>query len=149
MKNFFLTLAMFVSFISPAFAQQTQPPVLDTPVQYSVNSRNTYAESSVGGSVAVTINGVSGQSVRLYSVKIWCSTSPQINRIPSVRITDNSSNLLLALPSIAVTNQDVPVGDYNWLPGWTFAPALTVVITGNAGLACTGTTFINVQADQF
>ncbi len=136
-----IALALFSS------AQQTQPSIHNTPVQY--NPLNSYVTAAGSSTAVLTITGVAGQRVRLYSISIWCGGAPGSGLRPSVQITD-AGNMIAALPGGMNTSADVyPIGDYHWLPGLTFSTAGTAVVTGNAGNVCTGGTFMNVQADQF
>lgn len=143
-----LTVALLLLASATAAMGQTQPPILDTPVQ--TNPQNFYvsAGGSNSNSVTATITGAAGQRVRLYSVKIWCGGSPGSSTVPAVQVTDGGA-LAINLPGRVVSNETFPVGDYRWLPGQSFTAGNTVVVTGNPGGGCTQGTEMNVQADQF
>lgn len=147
MKTISLAILAAVALAFFAGAQQTQPSILNTPVQY--NPINSYTTAATNTTAVVTITGVAGQRVRIYSVSLWCGGAPGSGLRPALQITD-AGNLIYAQPGGMNTTADVyPIGDYHWLPGLTFSAAGTAVITGNPGNVCTGGTFMNVQADQF
>lgn len=147
MKKVFLTLLALVILVSPAVAQQTQPPVLDTPVQY--NSINTSANAGgTSNAATVTISGVSGQRVRVYWVAVQCGAT-NTNQIPTLIVSGSTSGALFNTSGNVITGVTYPVGQYRWLPGLTFPVGDTVTITGNTGGACSSGTLVHVQADQF
>jgi hypothetical protein len=149
--------------LGPASAQVTSP-VPNQPVQFNPINSFTVSATSFGTAV-VTIPGVQGTRIHLYSVRIWCGANPGDNPpttlIPAVLVTDAGVSVSV-LPGIFFTAgpaqagtvyRQFPLGDYRWSPGLTMGVGTTVVITGNNGNAC-GTasgqfTFMSVQADQF
>lgn len=114
------------------------------PVQY--NPVNSYTQVSGSSSAVVTISGVAGQRVRLYSIGINCTTTGS-STIPVVLIQD-AGNTMWASPPTTKSSTSV-MGFYHWSPGFAFSTGGTVVITGNYGGGCAGGTAMTVQADQF
>lgn len=115
---------------------------------FQVNPLNSYTSAAGSASATVTIAGVTGQRVRVYSVSVWCGgVAPNI--APALRITDGGATFYFDLPGIVYTNQDHPVNRYQWFPALAFPLGGSVTIIGNIGNACTQGTFMSIQADQF
>lgn len=146
-KSLVLVAVSCLLFVLNVPAQITQPPLLNTPVQYA--PVNSYIEATGSNTAVATITGVTGQRVRIYSVTVWCGGAPGSGIVPSLRITD-AGNLIFSGPGGKSTTADVyPVGKYFWLPGLTLGSGSTAVITANSGNVCTQGTTMSVQADQF
>lgn len=113
-----------------------------------VNPQNFYVTAAGANTAVVTILGIAGARVRLYSVSVWCGgVAPNI--APALRIDDNAVTFYFDLPGIVYTNQDHPVNRHSWYPALAMPVGGTVRITGNIGNACTQGTFMSIQADQF
>lgn len=132
-----IALSLLLAILSPAFASAQVPA--------QINPQNSYTVASGSNTAQVTITGVAGQRVRLYSIDIYCGGATTI--IPAVQVTD-AGNLALDKPGVTTAQQN-QAGSYRWLPGYAFSLGGTVVITGNPGTVCTGGTFMTIQADQF
>lgn len=157
-------LLALVAFLFTVVAASAQQPIPNQPVQFDPINSHVVSATPAGPAV-VTIPGIVGRRIHVYSVTIWCGAnpgaSPPTTVIPVVQIMDGGV-LVFATPSTFYTSgpaqagvvyQQFPVGHFHWSPGLTAGLGATVVITGNAGGACGGSsgqfTFMSVQADQF
>jgi hypothetical protein len=105
-----------------------------------LNSQTTGAGTTA---VTVTLTGVSGFRVHVYSLEARCNTAAATTT--GVSMTDAATTVWSTGPS------DVPAASVNygrpWVPGYTAGDGASVVITLAACSAGTGT--LIVQADQF
>lgn len=104
------------------------------------NSQTTGAATTA---VTVTITGISGYRVHVYSVEARCNTGAATTT--GITLTDAGNTKWTTGPT------DVPAAATNyrrpWTPGYTAADGASVVLTLAACSAGTGT--LIVQADQF
>lgn len=146
MKKMLAFALLALVWTSSAVAQQMQPPVLETPVQYSAQN---FVQGAGGASTSiVTITAVAGQRVRIYQVSVVCNTAGG-NLVPTVTVTDGASGVFASFGAQVINNITTPIFTYRWNPGLTLPSGTTAVISGNVGGACTGGTTLNIQADQF
>lgn len=145
MKRLIAGIALFALSLA---AQQTQPALLNTPVQY--NPQNFVQGAAGNAAATVTITGVAGQRIRIYSIAAICGTAGT-SLVPTIVVNDSNtpSNPPISIATTTISGESNPIRFRTWFPGFAISVGGTATIYGNYGGACTGGTTLLVEADQF